>query len=44
MILLDNGDIVAYRHLIDGDHVLFNRQPSLHKNEYDGSSCQSYER
>ena len=27
---LDNGDIVN-RHLIDGDHVLFNRQPSLHK-------------
>jgi DNA-directed RNA polymerase II subunit RPB1 len=29
-IVLDNGDIV-HRHLIDGDHVLFNRQPSLHK-------------
>ena len=27
---LENGDIVN-RHLIDGDHVLFNRQPSLHK-------------
>jgi DNA-directed RNA polymerase II subunit RPB1 len=27
---LNNGDIV-HRHLIDGDHVLFNRQPSLHK-------------
>lgn len=25
-----NGDIVE-RHLIDGDYVLFNRQPSLHK-------------
>ena len=29
-IVLDNGDIV-HRHLIDGDHVLFDRQPSLHK-------------
>jgi DNA-directed RNA polymerase II subunit RPB1 len=29
-IELKNGDIV-HRHLIDGDHVLFNRQPSLHK-------------
>ena len=27
---LENGDIVD-RHLIDGDAVLFNRQPSLHK-------------
>tara|TARA_B110000858_G_scaffold176186_1_gene210194 strand:- start:246 stop:4811 length:4566 start_codon:yes stop_codon:yes gene_type:complete len=27
---LENGDIVN-RHLINGDHVLFNRQPSLHK-------------
>ena len=27
---LDIGDIV-YRHIIDGDTVLFNRQPSLHK-------------
>jgi DNA-directed RNA polymerase II subunit RPB1 len=27
---LKNGDIV-HRHLIDGDVVLFNRQPSLHK-------------
>jgi DNA-directed RNA polymerase II subunit RPB1 len=29
-IILNEGDIV-YRHLIDGDVVLFNRQPSLHK-------------
>ena len=29
-IELKNGDIVN-RHLIDGDYVLFNRQPSLHK-------------
>ena len=29
-IILENGDIVN-RHLIDGDFVLFNRQPSLHK-------------
>jgi DNA-directed RNA polymerase beta' subunit len=30
MVDLRDGDIV-HRHLIDGDHVLFNRQPSLHK-------------
>lgn len=29
-IKLDNGDIVE-RHLMDGDYVLFNRQPSLHR-------------
>jgi DNA-directed RNA polymerase II subunit RPB1 len=29
-IILNNGDIV-HRHLMDGDAVLFNRQPSLHK-------------
>ena len=29
-ILLEDGDIVN-RHLMDGDYVLFNRQPSLHK-------------
>ena len=29
-IELKNGDIV-HRHLINGDYVLFNRQPSLHK-------------
>jgi len=29
-IVLDDGDVVD-RHLIDGDYVLFNRQPSLHK-------------
>lgn len=29
-IILENGDIVN-RHLRDGDFVLFNRQPSLHK-------------
>jgi DNA-directed RNA polymerase II subunit RPB1 len=29
-IILDDGDVVD-RHLIDGDYVLFNRQPSLHK-------------
>ena len=27
---IENGDIVN-RHIIDGDYVLFNRQPSLHK-------------
>jgi DNA-directed RNA polymerase beta' subunit len=30
MIELRDGDIV-HRHMIDGDRVLFNRQPSLHK-------------
>ena len=30
MIDLREGDVV-HRHLIDGDYVLFNRQPSLHK-------------
>jgi DNA-directed RNA polymerase II subunit RPB1 len=30
MIDLHEGDIV-HRHMIDGDNVLFNRQPSLHK-------------
>jgi len=30
IITIENGDIIN-RHLIDGDHVLFNRQPSLHK-------------
>jgi DNA-directed RNA polymerase II subunit RPB1 len=29
-IVLKDGDVVD-RHLLDGDHVLFNRQPSLHK-------------
>ena len=29
-IELENGDIV-HRHLLNGDYVLFNRQPSLHK-------------
>jgi len=29
-IVLEYGDIIN-RHLIDGDYVLFNRQPSLHK-------------
>ena len=29
-IVIEDGDIVN-RHLIDGDYVLFNRQPSLHK-------------
>jgi len=29
-IFLENGDIVN-RHLLNGDYVLFNRQPSLHK-------------
>ena len=29
-ILLRNGDIV-HRHMMDGDAVLFNRQPSLHR-------------
>ena len=30
MIDLHEGDVV-HRHMIDGDYVLFNRQPSLHK-------------
>ena len=30
VINIENGDIVE-RHLLDGDYVLFNRQPSLHK-------------
>ena len=29
-IYLDNGDIV-HRHILDGDSVLFNRQPTLHR-------------
>jgi DNA-directed RNA polymerase II subunit RPB1 len=29
-IVLEEGDVVD-RHLMDGDYVLFNRQPSLHK-------------
>ena len=29
-ILLEEGDVVE-RHLMDGDYVLFNRQPSLHR-------------
>jgi len=29
-IHLDNGDIV-HRHMMDGDAILFNRQPSLHR-------------
>ena len=29
-IILENGDIV-HRHMIDGDAVLFNRQPTLHR-------------
>ena len=29
-IVLEHGDIVD-RHLLDGDYVLFNRQPSLHR-------------
>jgi DNA-directed RNA polymerase II subunit RPB1 len=29
-IVLEEGDVVE-RHLLDGDYVLFNRQPSLHK-------------
>lgn len=29
-IVLENGDIV-HRHMMDGDPVLFNRQPSLHR-------------
>jgi DNA-directed RNA polymerase beta' subunit len=29
-IRLENGDVV-HRHMIDGDAVLFNRQPSLHR-------------
>jgi DNA-directed RNA polymerase II subunit RPB1 len=29
-IVIDNGDIV-HRHMIDGDYILFNRQPTLHR-------------
>jgi len=29
-VILMNGDIV-HRHMMDGDAVLFNRQPSLHR-------------
>ena len=29
-IRLENGDIV-HRHMLDGDYVLFNRQPTLHR-------------
>jgi len=29
-IVLENGDIV-HRHMMNGDAVLFNRQPSLHR-------------
>jgi len=29
-VVLEEGDVVE-RHLMDGDYVLFNRQPSLHK-------------
>ena len=29
-IKLENGDVV-HRHMMDGDAVLFNRQPSLHR-------------
>jgi len=29
-IVLENGDII-HRHMMDGDAVLFNRQPSLHR-------------
>ena len=29
-IVLQNGDVV-HRHMMDGDGVLFNRQPSLHR-------------
>lgn len=34
-VKLKNGDIVE-RHLINGDYVLFNRQPSLHKHSMMG--------
>ena len=29
-LIFENGDIID-RHILDGDYVLFNRQPSLHK-------------
>ena len=29
-IVLQNGDVV-HRHMMNGDGVLFNRQPSLHR-------------
>ena len=29
-IVLENGDIV-HRHMMDGDYILFNRQPTLHR-------------
>ena len=37
-IKLENGDIL-HRHLMDGDPVLFNRQPKIHSYEYDVSLC-----
>jgi DNA-directed RNA polymerase beta' subunit len=37
-IKLHYGDIVE-RHLIDGDYVLYNRQPSLHKLSMMGHKC-----
>ena len=37
---LNNGDIV-HRHLMDGDAILFNRQPTLHQNVNDVSFCKS---
>ena len=36
-IVLENGDVV-HRHMMNGDYVLFNRQPSLHR-----PSMQSHE-
>ncbi|TNJ27272.1 DNA-directed RNA polymerase II largest subunit RPB1 [Giardia muris] len=34
-VTLDLGDVV-HRHLLDGDYVLFNRQPTLHKMSFMG--------
>ena len=34
-IVLENGDVV-HRHLMDGDYVLFNRQPTLHRMSMQG--------
>lgn len=29
--MINHENKVVYRHLIDGDNVMFNRQPTLHK-------------
>src|SRR5437762_607264 len=37
-VIVKSGDIVE-RHLVNGDMVLFNRQPSLHKLSMMGHTC-----